>query len=773
MINSIHQQTEQQVNIVSFHIIVSGFVQGVGFRPFIFRLANELAIKGYVSNNTGLVTIVAEGNKDSLKIFCERLLKQAPANAKPVIQSINETAPACYDNFSIRQSNELNTSDIHILPDLPTCDQCLEELFNQNNRRYLYPFINCTQCGPRNSIITSLPYDRKNTSMQPFKLCSDCEEEYLTPNDRRFHAEPVACENCGPVLNFVDDTHDIYDNALALEASLTALKQGKIIAVKGISGYHLMCDATSTKAIALLRNRKHRPDKPFAVLMQSSQVNHYVAATEQELALLQQHSRPIVLIKNKNSGESSDKLPDNLAPGTNRLGIMLASNPLQHLLCHFFQKPLVATSANLSGEPIITGNMDATKRLQNLCDAFLHNNRVIVRPADDPVMLQNNFNPQILRTGRGIAPTEFTLPFTLERPILAVGGHIKNTIALAWKNRMVISANNNDLGNLRSYRTFQQGINDLQQLYQMKAEHIICDAHSGYASTQWASQTGLPVSKIFHHHAHASSLTLESIQNNKQHNYNWLIFSWDGIGLGVDDSLWGGETFLGHPGNWQRVASFKSFRLPGGDKTSREAWRVAASLCWHTGIEFDENKKHSRQLNTNQLKIIWQRNMNCPESSAAGRLFSAAASLLGLVEHESFEGHGPMLLEALAETTQQEMNPASAITLPMTKDDNGIIRINWQPLVIILKDKSLDTTYRARCFHETLAECISKISVQYNDQFSGLTIGLSGGVFQNQLLVRLIKQRLDKHNINFIIPSSIPVNDGGLCAGQIIEYHYQ
>jgi len=768
MINSNHQ-----LKLVSVHIIVSGFVQGVGFRPFIFRLANELAIKGYVSNNTGLVTIVAEGKKDLLETFCERLLNQAPANAKPVVQSINEVVPAYYDNFSIEQSNALSAADIHILPDLPACDQCLEELFTKNNRRYLYPFINCTQCGPRNSIISSLPYDRKNTSMQYFKLCRDCEEEYLAPSDRRFHAEPVACENCGPVLNFIDDTHDISDNALALEKCIAALKQGKIVAVKGISGYHLMCDATSTDAIALLRSRKHRPDKPFAVLMQPSEINHYVAATEQELTLLQQNSRPIVLIKIKESCEGSDSLPDSLAPGMNRLGIMLASNPLQYLLCHYFQKPLLATSANLSGEPIITDNIDASKRLKNLCDAFLHNNRVIVRPADDPVIVQNNFNPQIIRTGRGISPTEFTLPFTLERPVLAAGGHIKNTIALAWKNRMVISANNNDLGNLRSYQAFQQGINDLQQLYQVKAEHIICDAHPGYASTQWANQAGLPVSKIFHHHAHASSLTLESLANNRQNNHNWLVFTWDGTGLGADGSLWGGETFLGCPGNWQRVVSFKSFRLPGGDKASREAWRMAASLCWHTDIEYDVNNKHPAQLKTEQLNMLWQKNVNCPESSAAGRLFSAAASLLGLVEDESFEGHGPMLLEALAETTQQEMNPSSAITLPMTKDDNGVIRIDWQPLVIMLKDNSLNTAYRARCFHETLAECVSRISIQYKNQFSDLVIGLSGGVFQNRLLVRLIKQRLDKHNINFIIPSSVPVNDGGLCVGQIIEYHYQ
>ncbi|MCK4709308.1 MAG: carbamoyltransferase HypF, partial [Gammaproteobacteria bacterium] len=405
-------------------------------------------------------------------------------------------------------------------------------------------------------------------------------------------------------------------------------------------GYHLMCDATSAEAIGLLRNRKQRPDKPFAVLMEQSQLDKYVDVSEQELKLLKDNSRPIVLLKHNDECE----LPDDLAPGINRLGIMLPANPLQHLICHYFKKPLVATSANISGEPITTDNLDATKRLTKLCDAFLHNNREIVRPSDDPVMICNSFGCQLIRTGRGLAPTEFILPFTLQEPVLAVGGHIKNTIALAWKNRMVISAHNGDLSSLRGYRAFQSAINDMQRLYKVKAEHVVCDAHPGYGSTQWVSKSGLEVTKIFHHHAHASSLAIEYPDIS-----NWLIFSWDGVGLGSDGSLWGGETFLGCPGNWQRVVSFKQFRLPGGDKTSRQPWRVAASLCWHSAIDidwgYDFNINHAL---LKQLNIIWKKNTYCPQTSAAGRLFSAAASLLELLDDESFEGHAPMLLEALA-----------------------------------------------------------------------------------------------------------------------------
>ncbi|MFK5912735.1 MAG: carbamoyltransferase HypF [Woeseiaceae bacterium] len=740
------------------HIVISGFVQGVGFRPFVYRLANELQIKGCVSNNTGQVTIVAEGNREVLDLFCETLLIQAPINAKPLIQSINEITLHNYEDFSIKESNKITKSDIHILPDLPVCDQCLEELFDENNRRYLYPFINCTQCGPRNSIITSLPYDRNNTSMQSFKLCSACDAEYQNPGDSRFHAEPIACDACGPVLNFVDSSQNITSNVLALEACIEALNKGLIIAVKGIGGYHLMCDATSSEAVTLLRNRKIRPDKPFAILMARDQIDVYVNATKEEISLLQENCRPIVLIKH-NRG---DDLANNLAVNINRLGVMLPSTPLQYLICHYFKKPLVATSANISGEPIITLNDDAVKKLLPLCDAYLHNNRDIVRPADDPVILHNNISSQVLRTGRGLTPTEITLPFNLEKPVLAVGGHIKNTIALAWDNHMVISAHNGDLSSLRGYQTFQQAIKDLQQLYQVSAEVIICDAHPEYASTQWANDSHLPIVKTYHHYVHASSLALEEPENT-----SWLIFSWDGIGLGADGTLWGGETFLGTPGNWQRVVSFKTFKLPGGEKTSRESWRVAASLNWQSDIDFELNNETINKTQSDALKMIWEKNINSPESSAAGRLFSAAASLLGLVDIESFEGHGPMLLQALAETTQ-----ADAILLPVNTEED-IDRIDWQPLIEMLNDKSLSKEYRARCFHETMAQCITEVSIKYANEYKCLSIGLSGGVFQNQLLVSLISQRFDEHNLKLIMPESIPVNDGGLCAGQIIEYYYQ
>ena len=757
------QKNTHQSDRVCYHMVIHGYVQGVGFRPFVFRLANELKIKGYVANNSGQVTIEAEASQEKIELFLQQLIEQAPLIAKPVIQSVNEIPLVDYHDFTIHQSQELNEHDIHVLGDLPVCDHCIEELFDNNNRRYLYPFINCTQCGPRYSIITALPYDRKNTSMQRFHLCPECEREYESPGNRRFHAEPVACVHCGPVLNYVDNKNDIRDNSLALDITIDALQQGKIVAIKGISGYHLVCDATNAESIALLRKRKKRPDKPFAVLMQESQLQDHVSVSIQEQVLLNHNSRPIVVMRRNARCE----LPTNLAPGIDKLGIMLPGNPLQHLICQFVNKPLVYTSGNISGEPIITENDDASKRLTHLCDAFLHHDRDIIRPADDPVMLQNTKQQQLLRTGRGLAPTEFTLPFRLDKPVLAVGGHIKNTIALAWENRMVISAHNGDLSSLRSYQVFQQGIEDLQRLYKVQAEKIICDAHPDYGSSQWANQSGLPVTRVFHHHAHASSLALEYPEI-----YHWLIFSWDGIGLGEDGQLWGGETFQGSPGNWTRVASFKPFRLPGGEKTSREAWRVAASLCWHAGTEFEIQTQ-----NTEQLKQIWNKKINSPESSAVGRLFSAAAALLGLVEVESFEGHGPMLLEELAksgiEKEQAGTVNAAAITLPVITLNDDIPRIDWFPLLIMLLDTKLSKAKRAMCFHVSLAECVTQLVLQKYKQTNDIAVGLSGGVFQNQLLVKLIREQLHQYNINVHMPEAIPVNDGGLSAGQIIEYFYQ
>lgn len=751
---SIRPKSTAHAQTVAFKIVVSGFVQSVGYRPYVYRLASELSISGYVVNNSGQVSIVAEADAAVLDSFCQRLISGAPVNARPVIDSVSAVAVQNYCGFEIRQSYPLAENKIHILPDLAVCDQCLNELFDKQNRRYLYPFINCTQCGPRYSIIHSLPYDRENTSMHSFSLCKQCEQEYLDQHDRRFHAEPLGCEQCGPVLNYVDAQQDITNNDQALKTALQALAEGKIVAVKGIAGYHLMCDATSSAAVATLRQRKNRPDKPLGVLMAASQLEDYVEVDETEKAALEQTSRPLLLLKIK----SKARLAENVAPKMRRLGVMLPGSALQVLLCHYFRKPLVATSANLSGEPIIISNAQATIRLAAVADAFLHNNREILRPADDPVVVVNKNTQQILRSGRGITPAEFKLPFYLQQPVLAVGGHTKNSVALAWEDRVVMSAQNGELGQLQSYERFQQAIEELQRLYQVKAERLICDQHPGYNSTQWAQKAGLPVTPIYHHQAHASSLMLE--QPAEQ---NWLVFCWDGIGLGEDGALWGGETFSGYAGDWERIANLKPFKLPGGEKTAREAWRIAASLCWESGVEYLANNTQSELL-----KQSWKNNINCPQTSAVGRLFSAAAASLGLLEIETYEGHGPMLLEALAETTD-----ADGLELPVTEDEKGIKRIDWQPLIKMLHDNSLSRAYRARCFHITLALCIRRISLPYLEADENLKIGFSGGVFQNQLLLRLLRAQLAEYENRMVMPATVAVNDSGLCIGQIIEYYYQ
>lgn len=747
---------DSKVNIKSVTIIITGIVQGVGFRPFVYRLARQLNIHGYVENNAGQVSIKAEADESTLDVFYQQLIDKAPAISKPQLKSVTESAFENFSDFVINTGHELETAEIHIPPDLNVCSDCQAELSDPANRRYHYPFINCTQCGPRFSVIRTLPYDRKNTSMDSFKLCHRCYREYHNPADRRFHAEPTACDVCGPVLFFVEGKKNIQGNNEALLATVAAIKAGKIIAVKSTGGYHLMCDATNDQAVRTLRERKQRPDKPFALLMPEALLDKYVVADKQQQEVLFSAARPIVLVKKKVSTDLSAAIVKSLG----RLGIMLPSNPLQILLCKDINKPLVATSANLSGEPVITDNDDATKRLNNIADAFLHHNRDIVRPADDSVVIVENNQQQLVRAGRGFAPIEIQLGFKLERPLLAVGGHIKNTVALGWDNRLVISAHNGDLGSLRGYQQFQQCIEDLQALYRVKAEKIICDRHPDYASSRWANSSGLPLHTVQHHKAHASSLFTQHPVDQA-----CLVFSWDGVGLGDDNTLWGGETFYGTPGHWQRVLSFNPFKLPGADKTAIEAWRIAASLCWHTGNTYATNNPAVKQL-----KTIWEKNINSPESSAAGRLFSAAASLTGLVEIESWEGHGPSLLQASAEQVENKSPP---LTLPVVKDQQGLNRLDWSALVEMLQDDAVAVAERAFCFHESLAFSVAEFVRQFNIKNTVSIVGLSGGVFQNSLLVERIRFYLDQQKINLLLPDNIPLNDAGISVGQIVESFYQ
>ena len=738
-------------------IKVTGRVQGVGFRPFVSRLAHQHHLSGWVRNRAGQVEIWVQGTLKNLDLFEQQLTTNAPPLAKPD-QPLSQTVCSVkLDTFSILPSVSGDVSQAHIPPDYFICDDCLAEMHDKTQRRYRYPFINCTQCGPRYTLIEQLPYDRPNTSMADFPLCPECRTDYENPLDRRFHAQPLACPACGPTLGFRQSgMADINDNEAALKATVAALQAGLIVAVKGIGGYHLLCSATSEAVVLKLRQRKLRRFKPLAVMLPWSgadglgYVRRYADATATELAQLTDPGRPIVLIKKRPGTDPAESV----APGMHELGLMLPYSPLHHLLLEDYAAPLIATSANISGEPVLTEPEQVEARLGHIADAFLHHNRPILRPADDSVYRVIAGKAQPLRLGRGAAPLEFSLPFTLSSPLLAVGGHKKNTIALAWDKRVVMSPHIGDLGSPRSQQVFEQTIADLTRLYGVSVKHCVCDAHPDYSASRWAENSGLMVHKVFHHHAHASALVAEQSINEPA-----MVFTWDGTGYGEDGTIWGGEGLFGRPGNWQRVSSFRSFRLPGGEKAGREPWRSALALCWEHDQEWSECPAE-----TGLLKQAWQKQINSPLSSAVGRLFDAAAALTGLVHQADYEGHAPMWLEAVSGKPTD-----TGIDLPLNCNAEGLWLSDWSPLISMLQNKQLTIPDRSRCFHASLAMALLKQAKQIRTEHHFTAVGLTGGVFQNRVLTEHVSTLLRTEGFKVYLPKQVPGNDAGISFGQIIE----
>lgn len=739
------------MSAVTREIELDGQVQGVGFRPFVYNLAQRHALTGWVVNLKGRVRIQVSGDPDVLDQFADDLVRLAPAIARPHIRSVRQVGFADPGGFKILTSDSEQQADIHIPPDYALCDACAAELDDPNDRRFRYAFNNCTQCGPRFTIIRALPYDRRNTSMAAFKMCKCCAAEYHDPGNRRFHAEPVACPACGPQLSFSSDGIVESDPERALERTIKAIRDGHTVAVKGVGGYHLVCDARSQRAVANLRLQKNRPHKPLAVLVTPDWFERHVNADDVTRSLIMHTARPIVLCD-----VEPGVLADGITMGMPSTGLFLPYSPLHQRLLQSFDGPLVATSANLSGEPVLTDNVDVETRLGGVCSAYLHHNRAIVRPADDSVFNIIAGKARPMRLGRGYSPYELTLPFELAEPILAVGGQMKNTIALGWNNRMVMSSHIGELTSPRSLSVFENAVTDLQQLYEVDASVIACDAHPGYASHRWAMQqsSAREVIEIFHHHAHAGALTLENPAGDKP----WLVFAWDGTGFGEDGTIWGGETLLGVPGNWRRVASFRPFRLPGGDRVSREPWRSAASLCWHS--EYNAYNAPKYEL----LHSAWLKGINALYSSAAGRLFDGASALCGICEQASFEGQAAMLLEAYADSH------AVAETLEIYHQ-NGILLADWRTLPAKMSDDSLSLTDRASWFHATLAETLVEIARRCRETYGDFRIGLTGGVFQNRCLAEQALKRTAESGFETVLPQQLPCNDAAISAGQIIEVH--
>ncbi|MBF0189260.1 MAG: carbamoyltransferase HypF, partial [Magnetococcales bacterium] len=615
-------------------IRVGGRVQGVGFRPFLYRLAMQHGIRGWVCNVAGEVVLHAQGRADRLQAFKADIVLKAPPLARPdAVMVADQAVDSDLTDFTIRSSRDGSADRAHVPPDQFVCDDCLEEMADPQARRFRYPFTNCTQCGPRFTVIDRLPYDRPNTAMDSFTLCPACRAEYDTPADRRFHAQPLACPVCGPRLTYrVSDQGDRQGEE-ALSATVTALEKGAIVAIKGVGGYHLCCDAFNAHSVKTLRQRKHRPNKPLALLLPMTGraglewVRTLTRATPLHEQMLLAPERPIVLVP----ARPETALAPQIAPHLDEIGVMLPYSPLHHLLLNDFGRPLLATSANISGEPVLIEEEDVAQRLHSVADGFLHHDRPIRRPADDPIYRVIDNRARRLRTGRGCAPLSWTLPFTLRQPVLAVGGHMKNTVALAWANRAVLSQHIGSLESPRGKETFQRVVEDLQALYGVEVQRIVHDAHPGYPSSRWAvqqahSQRNKEHGAVWHHHAHASAWWLESGLETVQEEGEALVFTWDGIGLGPDGTLWGGEALLGVPGAWRRVASFRPLRLVGGDRVALEPWRSAQALCWQA----EHSWSHAPPSDP-LLRLAWERGVNSVESHGVGRLFDAAAALTGCV----------------------------------------------------------------------------------------------------------------------------------------------
>lgn len=741
----------------TWRIDLTGHVQGVGYRPFVYRLATELDLKGEVSNRDGAVRLIAEGDPDSLRDLRNRLIDDAPPLARPIIAGIRQIDSGLFHRFRIQVSKRGNEARVFVPPDNFMCADCAREFGDPDNRRYRYPFINCTQCGPRYTLITAMPYDRCNTSMAGFPLCDACHGEYSDPRDRRFHAEPVACADCGPHLEYrAGPAESALAGDQALLAAVADLRAGRIVAVKGIGGYHLVCDATSHAAVAKLRDRKQRPDKPLAVMFPAegedgmARLRRNVSLCAGEANAVSAATRPIVLA----GALDGNELAPNVAPGLNEIGVFLPYSPLHDLLLGEFAAPLVATSGNISGEPVLTRRRQAAARLKHIADAFLHHDRPIVRPADDPVcrFVAGDILP--IRIGRGNAPLEMSLPWRQAVPTLCLGGHMKATIALAWDERAVVSPHIGEMDSTRSLSVFEQAIADLQALYGIDAQRIVCDAHTGYTTHRWARrQKKLPLHVVYHHHAHASAVVAESGRSGP-----WLMFTWDGVGLGEDGELWGGEALLGDAGSWRRVCSLRRFRAPGGDRVGREPWRSAAALTWESGGIWRQ-----ADADVELVRTAWRKGLNSPYTSAAGRLFDAAAAIICGIRHVSYEAQGPMQLEALCRRARTPM------PVPLRRSPDGVFRSDWEPLLDFIGDPGLDRTMRAEVFHSSMARMIADQARAIRGLHDVSQIGLCGGVFQNRILTEQAKDLLEAEGFDVHLSRVLPCNDACISLGQAAE----
>jgi hydrogenase maturation protein HypF len=756
------------MNSARAKIMVRGAVQGVGFRPFVYRLATELGLHGWVLNSSQGVQIEVEGGRPVLDQFLLRIQKEKPPRA--MIHSFEHSLLDCvgHDGFKILPSAAGGDKTALILPDLATCTDCLREIFDSRDRRHLYPFTNCTHCGPRFTIIEALPYDRPNTSMKRFTMCPECDAEYHDPHNRRFHAQPNACPRCGPQLELWDAAgHLITAGNDALQRAAVAVREGRILGLKGLGGFQLIVDARAEDAVLRLRERKRREEKPFALMYPSlAAIRLDCRVSDLEARLLGSPEAPIVLLEREpeHSGPPA-QVPQNtiapsVAPRNPTFGVMLPCSPVHHLLLHELGCPIVATSGNLASEPICIDEQEALERLHGVADLFLVHNRPIVRHVDDSVVRVMLGRELVLRRSRGYAP----LPVQLKEPlphVLAVGAHFKNSVALSVGSEVFISQHIGDLETKEASSAFGKVTADFQRLYEVDPDLIACDLHPDYLSSKFARQTGVPVVAVQHHYAHVLACMAEN-----ELDAPVLGVSWDGTGWGADRTIWGGEFLLVDETSFSRVAHFRPFKLPGGESAIRQPRRIALGVLYEI---LGERLFGYRDLmlpwnfcgiELSTLQQMLKREINSPVTSSVGRLFDAVASLVGLRHQTSFEGQAAMELES---SIQRGIEDA----YPFEVQENGSAVVDWEPMILeIVEELQRGQTVGviAARFHNTLAEVVVNISRRIGTP----RVALTGGCFQNKYLTERTVQRLQAEGFRPYWHQRVPPNDGGIALGQVM-----
>jgi len=750
---------------LSKKLIISGMVQGVGFRPFISNLANRFFLKGDVSNTSFGVSINIEGRAEDVKSFCNLIPAQCPPLALITDISIQNVSFKKFNNFSISTSRTNNDKAGMVLPDISICDKCVSEMFDPLNRRYQYPFINCTECGPRYSIIEDIPYDRHKTSMKQFKMCKTCLAEYTDYKNRRFHAQPNACEKCGPKLFLYDRHKNLINTKNPVKETANLLKSGYIVAIKGIGGFHIAVDAENDHAVKLLRKRKIRPDKPFAVMSLSiKNIKQYALVEKKEEKSLRSLQRPVVLLKKK----FPSLLSEAVAPRNRFTGVMLPYTPLHYLLLQKKFSALVMTSGNICNEPVAAKNEESFEKLHDIADYFLINNRKIIHRSDDSVIKYISGLPAFIRRSRGYVPAPVLLKKNIPQ-ILACGGDLKNVICLTKNNKAFLSRH---IGNIESpevFKLYMETIKHMQCLFSIKPEIITHDFHPDYLSSKFAKKYASKNSDILrvpvqHHHAHIAACMAENMIDGPV-----IGLALDGTGYGTDGCIWGGEVLVVETGRFQRLAHLAYIPMPGAAAAVREPWRMGIAYLYHTfgddffDLEIPFLQKIDREKKKTLIQMISAK-INSPLTSSMGRLFDAVAAIVGIRNNITYTGQAAMELESVSSNRNKKFYKYGW-------DNNEIVSIDVRPMIrgIVLDvEKGIDTSIIGDKFHNTLIRMLADICITIKKKTGINRVVLSGGVFLNEILSSGLTNALKNNCFKVVTHHLTPAGDGGLAIGQAI-----